>query len=386
MWKYLLEKEFRQFMRDPMLPKIAIVFPVLMILVFPFAVNMEIRGINLVVVDNDRSVLSQELIEKCTESGYFKIVDICDDPAAARALMDRNDADAILTIEQGFSRDIVKGGDMPLGVKVNTVNGTKGSIGSQYLSACIMGFMQSRQASGGGSGVAGPGSAAGVAGTAVGAAAQGPVIKASSKYYYNPYMDYKLFMVPALIVIAVTMVTGFFPALNIVGEKQAGTIEQINVTPVKKTAFIICKLIPYWVITYFMIAMCLLIAWIAFGYVCKGSLWAVALFTLLHITVTAGLGLVVSNNSENAQQAMFVMMFFVLIFMLMGGVYTPIESMPEWAQYLTYANPLRYYGDAMRSIFLKGSSFLDVWYDAVGLSVIAVISVTAAIAGYKKTN
>ena len=373
-------------MRDPMLPKIAIVFPVLMILVFPFAVNMEIRGINLVVVDNDRSVLSQELIEKCTESGYFKIVDICDDPVAAQALMDRNDADAILTVEQGFSRDIVKGGDMPLGVKVNTVNGTKGSIGSQYLSACIMGFMQSRQGAAGSSGAAGPGSAAGVAGNAAGAAVQGPVIKASSRYYYNPYMDYKLFMVPALIVIAVTMVTGFFPALNIVGEKQAGTIEQINVTPVKKTAFIICKLIPYWVITYFMIAMCLLIAWIAFGYVCKGSLWAVALFTMLHIAVTAGLGLIVSNNSENAQQAMFVMMFFVLIFMLMGGVYTPIESMPEWAQYLTYANPLRYYGDAMRSIFLKGSSFLDVWYDAVGLSVIAVISVTAAIAGYKKTN
>ncbi|MGM9762705.1 MAG: ABC transporter permease [Candidatus Cryptobacteroides sp.] len=369
MWKYLLEKEFRQFFRDPMLPKIVIVFPVLMMLVFPFAANMEIRNINLVVVDSDRSVLSRELIEKCTESGYFRIVDICDDPAEAMAMMDKNTADAILTIEQGFSRDLRDGDRIPLGVKVNTVNGTKGSIGSQYLTNCIMLFMQAHTDA-----------------SAAQAAMQGPRIEASAKYYYNQYMDYKKFMVPALIVIAVTMVTGFFPALNIVGEKQAGTIEQINVTPVKKTAFIICKLIPYWVITYFMIGICLLIAWLVFGYVCQGSLWIIMLFTLLHITVTAGLGLLVSNYSDNAQQAMFIMMFFVLIFMLMSGVFTPISSMPEWAQYITYANPLRYYADAMRSVFLKGSTFMDVWYDAAGLLAIGTLSVTWAILSYKKTN
>jgi hypothetical protein len=369
MWKYLLEKEFRQFFRDPMLPKIVIVFPVLMMLVFPFAVNMEIRNINLVVVDSDRSILSRELIEKCTESGYFRIVDVCDDPAQALAMMDKNTADAILTIENGFSRDIVTGDRIPLGVKVNTVNGTKGSMGSQYLTSCIMRFMQSHTDA-----------------AVAQAAMQGPMIEATSKYYYNPYLDYKKFMVPALIVIAVTMVTGFFPALNIVGEKQAGTIEQINVSPVKKTAFIICKLIPYWVITYFMIGICLLIAWLVFGYVCQGSLWSVMLFTLLHITVTAGLGLLVSNYSDNAQQAMFIMMFFVLIFMLMSGVFTPISSMPEWAQYITYANPLRYYADAMRSIFLKGSTLADVWYDAVGLLAISTVSVTWAILSYKKTN
>ena len=368
MWKYLLEKEFRQFFRDPMLPKIVIVFPVLMMLVFPFAANMEIKNINLVVVDSNHSVMSRELIEKCTESGYFRIVDICDDPAKAMAMMDRNAADAILTIEQGFSREVVGGGRIPLGVKVNTVNGTKGSIGSQYLTNCIMLFMQTHSD------------------VSVQANIQGPRIEATSKFYYNPYLDYKKFMVPALIVIAVTMVTGFFPALNIVGEKQAGTIEQINVTPVKKTAFIICKLIPYWVITYFMIGMCLLIAWLVFGYVCKGSLWSIMLLTLMHITVTAGLGLLVSNYSDNAQQAMFVMMFFVLIFMLMSGIFTPISSMPEWAQCITYANPLRYYADAMRSIFLKGSMLADVWYDVVGLLAIGTVSVTWAILSYKKTN
>lgn len=370
MWKYLIEKEFKQFFRDPMLPRIVIVFPIIMMLVFPFAANMEVRNINLVVVDNDRTDMSSELIEKCTESGYFRLKKICSDPREAQRMMDRNIVDAILTIGQGFGKSAVTGDGFPVGIKVNTVNGTKGSIGSQYLSNCVMLFMQSRAG----------------ADVASAAGASGAVIDAAPKYYYNPYMDYKVFMVPALIVIAVTMVTGFFPALNIVGEKEAGTIEQLNVSPVSKTAFIVCKMIPYWVITFFMVGMCLLIAWLAFGYVCKGSLWGVFLFTVLHIMVTAGLGLLISNYSDNAQQAMFIMMFFVLIFMLMSGVFTPVSSMPEWARVITYANPLRYYADAMRSIFLKGSSIADVWYDAAGLLAIGGLALTWAITSYRKTS
>ncbi len=353
-----------------MLPRIVIVFPIIMMLVFPFAANMEVRNINLVVVDNDRTDMSSELIEKCTESGYFRLKKICSDPREAQRMMDRNTVDAILTIGQGFGKSAVTGDGFPVGIKVNTVNGTKGSIGSQYLSNCVMLFMQSRAG----------------ADVASAAGASGAVIDAAPKYYYNPYMDYKVFMVPALIVIAVTMVTGFFPALNIVGEKEAGTIEQLNVSPVSKTAFIVCKMIPYWVITFFMVGMCLLIAWLAFGYVCKGSLWGVFLFTVLHIMVTAGLGLLISNYSDNAQQAMFIMMFFVLIFMLMSGVFTPVSSMPEWARVITYANPLRYYADAMRSIFLKGSSIADVWYDAAGLLAIGGLALTWAITSYRKTS
>ena len=204
MWKYLIEKEFKQFFRDPMLPRIVIVFPIVMMLVFPFAANMEVRNINLVVVDNDRTDLSAELVEKCTESGYFRLKEVCSDPRKAQEMMDKNTVDAILTIGQGFSRSIVTGDGFPVGIKVNTVNGTKGSIGSQYLSNCIMLFMQSHSDGG----------------SSLQDASSGAVIDAAPKYYYNPYMDYKVFMVPALIVIAVTMVTGFFPALNIVGRRR----------------------------------------------------------------------------------------------------------------------------------------------------------------------
>lgn len=365
MWKYLLEKEFKQFFRDPGLPRMVLMFPLLIIFVFPYAVSMEIRNINLVVVDSSRSTESAELIESCTESGYFRLRGIFDNPEEAMELMDRNRADAIITIDKDFSREFGMGTSLPVGIKVNTVNGTKGSIAAQYVAACLRMFMAEKNPE---------------AGTA--ASAQ---MEISEKYYYNPYMDYKVFMVPALIVIAITMVCGFLPSLNIVGEKEKGTIEQINVTPVNKGIFIICKLIPYWLVAFFMMTACLILAWLVFGYTCAGNVLSLYFFTFLQIMVMAGMGLLISNYSNNAQQAMFVIWFFVMIFMLMSGIFTPIASMPEWAQYITYVNPLRYYADAMRFIYLKGSSIIDVWQDAAGLLGIGLIMVSWAIYSYRKT-
>ena len=366
MYKYLLEKEFKQFFRDPGLPKMALMFPVLMMLVFPFAVSMEVRNINLAVVDGSRSEESARLIEKCVSSGYFRLVDICSDPDEAMRLMDDNDADAIITIGPDFASDIETGAGFPVGIKINTVNGTRGSIGAQYLQACIRMYIQDRNAAG--------------------LTQPAPVMDVSEKYYFNSLLDYKLFMIPALIVIGITMITAFLPALNIVSEKETGTIEQINVTPVSKTAFIICKMIPYWVIAFFVLTASLLIAWAVFGYTCRGNVLWLYLYTTLDIIVMAGLGLLISNYSANAQQAMFVIWFFAVIFMLMSGIFTPIASMPDWAKAITYLNPMRYYADAMRAVYLKGSSPVDIWYDAAGLTVIGMAMVGWAISSYRKSS
>lgn len=381
MWKYLLEKEFKQFFRDPGLPRMALMFPVLMMLVFPFAVSMEIRNINLAVVDSDRSEESSRLLERCTSSGYFRLVAFCGSPEEAMRLMDENKADAIITIAFDFSREIGNGSGFPVGIKVNTVNGTRGSIASQYLQNCIMMYLQDRNSREAGSSVQSAASA-----PAAQSVSAGPAIDVSEKYYFNTYLDYKLFMIPALIVIGITMITAFLPSLNIVSEKETGTIEQINVTPVSKSAFIICKMIPYWAIAFFVLTACLLIAWAVFGYVCRGNVLWLYLYTTLDIIVMAGLGLLISNYSSNAQQAMFVIWFFAVIFMLMSGIFTPIASMPGWAQAITYLNPMRYYADAMRSVFLKGSSPLDIWYDAAGLASIGAAMVCWAIASYRKSS
>ena len=365
MWKYLLEKEFKQFFRDPGLPRMSLMFPVLMMLVFPFAVSMEIRNINLAVVDSSRSEESSRLIEKCISSGYFRLVSVCGSPDEAMRLMDDNKADAILTVGSDFSRDMETGDGLPVGVKVNTVNGTKGSISAQYLQNCIRMYMSGRNDSG----------TAGM-----------PGIDVTERYYFNSYMDYKLFMIPALIVIGITMITAFLPAMNIVSEKETGTIEQMNVTPVSKSAFIICKMVPYWTVAFFVLTACQLLAWAVFGFVCRGNALWLYLYTTLDIIVMAGLGLLISNYSSNTQQAMFVIWFFAVIFMLMSGIFTPIASMPEWAQAITYLNPMRYYADAIRAVYIKGSTPLDVWYDAAGLAAIGAVMVGWAIASYRKSS
>lgn len=367
----MLKKEFKQFLRDPGMPRMTLMFPFLIILVFPYAASMEVRNIKLAMVDNDHSDHSAQLMDKCASSGYFEIESIGSSPTEAQKMMDDGSIDAILTIDEGFAKHLSghapAGQDLPVGIKVNTVNGTRGSIGSQYLNSCVSSYIMGKTGGGGGS----PG---------------GAQIDIKETYLYNSYQDYKLFMIPALIVIAITMMCGFLPALNIVSEKEKGTIEQINVTPVSKFAFIVCKMIPYVAVAYFMVFSCMLLSWLVFGYGCEGSLLDICIFTLAHIIVMASFGLLVSNYSENAQQAMFIIWFFSMIFMLMSGIFTPVESMPGWARTITYANPLLYYADAMRGIMLKGSTLADTWKDLVCLLGIGGITTTWAVLSYHKTN
>ncbi|MGN1215450.1 MAG: ABC transporter permease [Candidatus Cryptobacteroides sp.] len=372
MWKYLLKKEFKQFFRDPGMPRMVMMFPFLIILVFPFAANMEVRNIRVAMVDNDRTESSALLLEKCASSGWFRIEDVCASDSEAQQLMDRGKVDAVLTVARGFADYLQDGADMsggmPVRIRVNTVNGTRGSIGSQYLNACVSGFVASHMNI-----QSLPPSASSV-----------PEIRET--YRYNPFLDYKIYMIPALIVIALTMMCGFLPALNIVSEKEKGTIEQINVTPVRPTTFIICKMIPYVAVAYFMMFSCLLLAYLVFGYSCRGSYLSIVIFTFAHILVMASFGLLISNYSDNAQQAMFVIWFFSMVFMLMSGIFTPVESMPRWAQVLTYANPLRYFADAMRGIFLKGCTLVDVWEDLACLLGLGAATTAWAVLSYRKTK
>lgn len=199
-------------------------------------------------------------------------------------------------------------------------------------------------------------------------------------------MDYKRFMIPAMIVIAVTMMCGFLPALNIVTEKEKGTIEQINVTPVSKIAFIVSKMVPYLCVAFFMVFTCLLLARIFFGFGVDGSLLDIGLFTFAHILVMSSFGLLVSNYSENTQQAMFVIWFFSMVFMLISGIFTPLNSMPKWARIVAGANPLTYFADAMRGIVLKGATLADTWKDLVALLGIGGLTTTWAVLSYHKTN
>lgn len=370
MIKFLIEKEFKQIIRNSFLPRMIIGMPILMMLILPWAANQEVKDIKLSIVDNDHSTYSQRLIHKATASGYFHLADVSPSNDKALNSIESGKADVILEIQPDFEKNLMKSGYANVMVSANTVNGVKGSLSTSYMSTILSDFateIRNEQSPQTGSTVL-------------------PLIDIVPQYKFNPYLDYKVFMVPALMVILLTLLTGFLPALNIVSEKEVGTIEQMNVTPVNKFTFILAKLIPYWIVGLAILTVCLGIAALVYNILPLGSLLTIYLFSGLYILVMSGVGLVISNYSNTMQQAMFVMFFFMMILILMSGLFTPIDSMPEWAKVITYFNPLKYFIQIMRMVYLKGSVFLDLTTQMLALIGFALFFNIWAVISYKKTN
>jgi ABC-2 type transport system permease protein len=182
------------------------------------------------------------------------------------------------------------------------------------------------------------------------------------------------------------LMTGFLPALNIVGEKEAGTIEQINVTPVSKWSFILAKVIPYWVIALFVITVCLLLAWAVYGITSVGPLALIYLLVMLLALFWSSFGLMISNYSDTMQQAIFVMWFFVVMMLLLSGLFTPTRSMPSWAYATTYVNPMSYFIEAVRTVFIRGGGITSIWHQLLALLGIGSVMACWAVVSYKKNS
>ena len=193
-------------------------------------------------------------------------------------------------------------------------------------------------------------------------------------------------MIPALMGILMMMLCGFLPALNIVGEKEKGTIEQINVTPVSKWSFILAKLIPYWIIGLVVLTLCLVLSWLVYDITCQGPLLLVYLLAILLALFFSSFGLIVSNYSDTMQQAMLVMWFFVVCLMLLSGLFTPVRSMPDWAYLTTYINPMHYFADAIRTVFVRGGGLQAIAHQVLALLCISTLMGVWAVQSYKKNS
>lgn len=361
--KYMIEKEFRQMVRNPVIPRLIIIFPCLMMLLMPWAATLEVKNNSVCVVDSDRSALSRRLVEQVGATDYFRVVGYAGSYAEALERVEQGYADVILELPRGMERSIVRGEQPVVQVSANAVNGTKGAFGTSYMTQLVQDFVR-REA----------------------AYAPSPVVRLSELNLFNPMLDYKAFMIPALIVMLLTILCGFLPALNIVGEKEAGTIEQLNVTPLGKWTFIFGKLIPYWVVGLVAFTLCLILARFVYGLVPAGSLLLLYGFAFLYILIMSGVGIVVSNYSATMQQAMFVTFFFMLLFILMSGLFTSVGSMPLWAQAVAAVNPLTYFNSVMRALFLKGSGFGDL-LPRFGILVVFMVAFNVwAVVSYKKTE
>lgn len=366
--KHLLRKEFVQIRRNAFVLRLIVVFPVMIMCVMPWVMDSEVKNIVVDVVDNDRSTLSSQLVQRIGASSYFVFGGQKTDYAEAMADVERSKTDMIMEIPRHFERETVRGGSLQIFVAANAVNGTKGTMGvaymgnivSQHMTSALRRGISERQSSAG--------------------------MSVSVLYLYNKHLDSKLFMIPSLMAILVLLMCGFLPALNIVGEKENGTIEAINVTPVNKWEFILAKLIPYWLIGMVVMTVCFVLAWAIYGITSAGSLGLVYMLAMLLAFTVSGMGLVISNYNDTMQQAVFVMWFVVMCLLLLSGLFTPVRSMPDWALLTTAVNPMHYFIDAIRTVFVRGGGFSSIATQVAALVAFAAIINVWAVASYRKNN
>jgi ABC-2 type transport system permease protein len=272
MIKYLIEKEFKQTFRNEIIPKLLVMLPIMVIFIFPWAANQEISNINAVVVDRDHSSYSTRMIGKIAASSYFNLKGVSESNEEALKNVEREKADMILEIPPDFEKDLINRGLTKVMISANTVNIIKGGLGSTYMMGIVRDF-------------AGEIRSENI--PSMGKATL-PVIEVATQGRFNTFMDYKMFMIPALMVVLMTLICGFLPALNNIKEKEVGTIEQINVTPVSKFTFIIAKLIPYWIIGLVIFTFCLILAALVYGLIPAGNILTIYLSVFFFFFVVSG--------------------------------------------------------------------------------------------------
>lgn len=368
MISFLIEKEFKQIRRNAIIPKMIMAYPIMVLLIFPWAINFEVKNIKIDVVDNCKSVYSQRLIHKIDASQYFILRDVPLSYEQAMNDIETGKAHIVLEIPASFDKDLVKEQTAKVRVAANAVNSTQGLLGSSYVTNIIRDFSDEIRTE--------------LAPQMM--LAKAPTVEIIPNYKFNPKLDYKLFMLPAFIALIVTLICGILPALNIVIEKETGTIQQINTTPVRKFDFILAKLIPFWVIGVVILSISFVVAWLVYGLLPLGSFATLYFAAIIYIIGISGLGIIVSNYSETLQQAMFLIMFLILIVILMSGLFSPVSAMPQWAQAIAYGNPLTYFIKILRLVYLKGSSLTEITKPLTTLILFAFILNTWAVLSYRK--
>ncbi len=371
----LLKKEVTQLRRNSFLPRLLVMLPIMLMLVMPWVTTMDVRNIGIAIIDADQSSLSRRMVSHLASSDYFRYSpDYLRYEDAIEAL-DRGDIDVVVSIPAHFEYNLQIGCPEPIAIVANGVNATKGSQGMQYSLQTIQTAIQEVQAE--------KGVTASVADRLHGGTEGGLIVIENR---YNPTGDYRYFMIPALMIMLLLLVCCFLPAFNIVGEKEKGTMEQLNVTPITPVQFTLAKLVPYWVIGLVELSLAMLLAWLVYDLAPVGNIGIIYLAAVLFIGTMSAFGVIMANVSNTLQQTIFLMFFFVMLFMLMSGLMTPIASMPQWAQYITLAFPTRYFIAIMRAVYLKGTTLVELLPHILALLGFMIGFFAIAMKTYKKQS
>lgn len=369
---YLLQKEFLQIFRDKAMLFILFAVPVVQLVVLSYAATFELKNAEFHLVDFDRSTVSQRLVNAFTATDYFSLVGQSFDTDRGIDDILANEAKMVMVIPRDFERELRSGRSPQVQFIISAVDGSTAGLIQSYSQSIVRNFGSDLRSE-------------------IHTVSTGPEMGRAAMNliptnWYNPELDYIIYMVPGIITILTTLLCLLLSVLNIVREREIGTIEQLNVTPIKKYQFISGKLIPTWILAMIILTVGLIVAYFWFQIPFRGNVLLIYATAAIYLLAIQGLGLLISSVSNTQQQAMFVNFFCFMIFMLMGGIFTPIESMPEWAQQLTLANPIAWFGKIMRMVLLKGSGWSDIQHMVGIIVLMAVILLPLSVVSYRKRS
>lgn len=363
----LLRKEFLQIFRDSGMLRVIFAVPIIQLIVLVYAADFEIKNLSISFVDKDNSSISRNLITTMYATDYFKVKNQTTSYEEALKLLINEDADIIVEIPKDFERDIYRGQKPGLMITINAVNSMKASIASSYVGQIFRNMSQRAMEEFGNSQLP-----------------VGTQFELTYSKWYNPNMNYKSHILPGILGALITIIGILLTALNIVKETEKGTIEQINVTPITKWQFFIGKMLPFGLISLFQLSLGLLISIFVFQLQVVGSFALIYGLASLYIIGVLGLGFFISTISETQSQAMLIYMFFMFLFTIMSGLFTPVESMPDWAQMINKLNPTAYLIKGIRLIILKGSDLNDILSILYATTVFALFTNVVAMLSYRK--
>lgn len=364
---FIIRKEFIQLFRNKIMVRIIFVLPLVQLIVLSYTATFEIKVIRLHIVDFDRSRTARDLTGHFSGSPFYKIVDYSGSNKLAEQDILSGRAQQIITIPAGFEKDLNTTGQAKVQLATDAIDGAAAALMNAYTLSIIQDFNMNLLVESSGLPVEEP-------------------IRITWSFWFNPELNYKNYMVPGILVLLVTIISMFLAGMNMVKEKEIGTIEQINVTPIKKYQFIIGKLLPYWIVALFELSFGLILAKFVFNIPILGSVGLIFLVASVYLLVTLGLALLISTKANTQQQAMFLSWFFLVVFILMSGLFTPVESMPQWAKIINWFNPIAYFVEVIRMIMLKGSGFMDIVRNLAFLGGYAVLALSVAVWQYRKTT
>lgn len=371
--RFLLRKEFLQIFRNKAMLPILFVMPVIQLLVLSFAATYELKEVDFALIDMDQSRVSRKLAAKFQSTGYFNLREETFDRKQAMESLDAGRVNLIIVIPPDFEEDLTGGRKAPVQLIIDAVDGSTAGLIQSYSASILNDLNADKQVEL-------------KMKSADPTVIQAKTINIIPQNWYNPDLDYITFMVPGILVVLVSMIGLFLSGMNIVREQEIGTIEQLNVTPIRKYQFMIGKLLPFWIIGMFDLLVGLALARYGFHIPFLGSLATILVVAGIFLVVIQALGLLISTMTNTQQQAMFIAWFIMVVFILLGGLFTPIESMPGWAQNITLANPVAYFIKIMRMVLLKGAGWQEIQmmvYMLIGMgSVLMMVSINR----YKKTT